>query len=224
MGELWSTLIPLIVGSAVVPVQIVVTVVLLRSSLRTAAAWVAGMAAVRLSQGVLFGFVLSESGADSVASGSPGVVASGLLLVFAVLFYVTALRMALADDDADAPPPKWMSKAESMSPMGAFGAAAGYVAISLKFWVFTLGAIGAISDAHLGRVTSVLTFVAFVALALSGNLAVLAFAAASPDRSATALERFADWLQRNNRIITIALGVLFGTWFLVKALSGLGFI
>jgi len=49
-------------------------------------------------------------------------------------------------------------------------------------------------------------------------------AAASLERSATALKRFADWLQRRNRIVTIALGVVFGTWFLVKALSGLGLI
>lgn len=224
MGELWGTLVPLILGSAVVPVQIVVTVVLLRSSLRTAAAWVAGMAAVRLIQGLLFGLVFAESGADSAPSGGPGIVAATLLLVFAVLFYVTALRMALAGDDPDAPPPQWMSRTESMSPLAAFGAAAGYVVISPKFWVFTLGAIGAIAEAHIGGGVSILTFVAFVALTLSVNLGVLAYAAASPDRSAVVLTRFADWIQGNNRLITIALGVVFGTWFLVKALSGLGVI
>jgi hypothetical protein len=171
-----------------------------------------------------FGFVLAESGGDSAASGGPGIVVSGLLLVFAILFYVTALRMALTHEDGDAPPPKWMNKAESMSSMSAFGAGAGYVAISAKFWVFTLGAIGAIGDANIGRVPSVVTFVTFVVLTLSGNLAVIGFAAASPDRSAAALTRFADRLQRNNRIIVIALGLVFGTWFLVKALSGLGLI
>jgi hypothetical protein len=117
-----------------------------------------------------------------------------------------------------------MNKAEWMSSWAAFGAGAGYVVISAKFWVFTLGAIGAIGGASIGRVPSVVTFVAFVVLTLSGNLAVLGFAAASPDRSATALTRFADWLQHNNRIIVIALGLVFGTWFLVKALSGLGLI
>jgi hypothetical protein len=162
--------------------------------------------------------VPAESGADSAAPGGSGIVVSGLLVVFAILFYVTALRMALAHEDGDAPPPKWMNKAESMSSMAAFGAGAGYVAISAKLWVFTLGAIGAIGEAGIGRVPSVVTFVAFVVLTLSGNLAVLGFAAASPDRSATALARFADRLQRNNRIIVIALGLVFGTPVLTVAL------
>ena len=47
MSELWSTLIPLGIGSAVVPIQIVVTILLLQApdGARTAAAWVAGMTA-----------------------------------------------------------------------------------------------------------------------------------------------------------------------------------
>lgn len=224
MLDLWTVLVPLIVGSAVVPVQIVATVVLLRSSFRTAAAWVGGMAAVRLVQGILFGFVFSEVVVGSASSGGPGIVGSSLLLVFAVLFFVTAIRQVLAGDDSDAPPPKWTDKAESMSWPAAFGAGAGYVAVSPKFWVFTLGAIGAIADAGLGRAASAVTFIAFVALALSGNLAVLVLAAVSPSRSATALQAIVDWLQGNNRVITIALGVVFGTWFLVKALSGFGLI
>lgn len=32
------------------------------------------------------------------------------------------------------------------------------------------------------------------------------------------------WLQRPNRFIVIVLGVVFGTWLLVKALDGLGII
>jgi hypothetical protein len=30
------------------------------------------------------------------------------------------------------------------------------------------------------------------------------------------------WLQRNNRVVVIVLGLVFGTWFLIKALSGFG--
>jgi hypothetical protein len=224
MLDLWSTLVPLIIGSAVVPVQIVLTIMLLRTSLRTASAWVGGMAAVRLVQGILFGFVFTEIGTSSAESGSPGLVASALLLLFTVLFYVTAIRALLAADDEDAPAPKWMSKLDSMSAPSAFGFGAGYVAISPKFWVFTLGAIGAIADAQLGSSSATLTFVAFVTLALSVNLVILGYAAVSPSGSAVALERFAAWLQGNNRVIKIVLGVVFGTWFLIKALSGFGII
>ena len=224
MLDLWTTLVPLIIGSAVVPVQIVLTIMLLRTSLRTAAAWVAGMAAVRLVQGILFGFVFTEIGATSAESGGQSLIASSLLLAFALLFYVTAIRQLFSPKDEDAPPPKWASKLGSMSSGPAFGFGAGYVAISPKFWVFTLGAIGAIDDAQLGASSAVLTFVAFVALALSINLAILGYAAVSPSGSAVALERFAAWLNGNNRVIKIVLGVVFGTWFLIKALSGFGIL
>ncbi len=59
MGDLWGTLLPLIVASALVPVQITLTVLLLRSSVGTAAAWVGGMTATRLAQGVFFGIVFA---------------------------------------------------------------------------------------------------------------------------------------------------------------------
>ncbi len=62
---LWGTVLPLIVASAVVPVQITLTVLLLRASVKTGAAWVARMTATRLAQGVLFGFVFAGAGAAS---------------------------------------------------------------------------------------------------------------------------------------------------------------
>jgi len=51
----------------VVLIRIILTIMLLRSSPSTAASWVAGRAAVRLIQGLLFGFVFLEIGADSWA-------------------------------------------------------------------------------------------------------------------------------------------------------------
>jgi hypothetical protein len=69
MQTLWAALLPLIVGSTLVPVQLLVTILLISRSLLAALAWVAGTATVRLAQGVLFGIVL---GADDVAAGDGG--------------------------------------------------------------------------------------------------------------------------------------------------------
>jgi hypothetical protein len=51
---------PLMIGSALVLIQIIVTFLLLRSPSGkfTAVAWVAGMTATRLAQGLVFGLVL----------------------------------------------------------------------------------------------------------------------------------------------------------------------
>ena len=77
MNGLWSSLIPLIVGSALVPIQIVITVLLLRSSAGriTAVAWVAGMTTVRLAQGVVFGLVLGSA----IALANDGKNTSGII-------------------------------------------------------------------------------------------------------------------------------------------------
>ena len=227
MTSLWTTLAPLVIGSALVPIQIVITILLLRSDAGriTAFAWVGGMTAVRLAQGVLFGLVFSGGSSTTAdSSGGPGPVVSGLLLVLAVLFYVMAVRQVTAKDDPDAPPPRWMTMTETMGPTKAFLIGAGLLGIGVKFWVFTLGAVGAIADAGLGSAASIGLFLLFVVLAESAQLVVLGAAVAIPDRSAAALDVASAWLADNNGRIVIVLGVVFGTYFLLKALSGLGVI
>jgi hypothetical protein len=111
-----------------------------------------------------------------------------------------------------------------MSPLAAFGAGAGFMTLSVKFLVFTLAAISAIADAPIGLKLSVLTFVLFVFLAQSAPLAILALASSSSSRSAAVLGGFRAWLQRNKQVITVILGLVFGTWFLFKALARLGLL
>jgi hypothetical protein len=221
MLELWGNLAPLILASAALPLQTILTLRLVQSSTSSAFAWVAGMTMVRLMQGFVFGivFVASEehSGPDS-----PRYVLGGLLLVLAALLLLKALREALGAEDEDAPPPRWLTKAGSMSPIAAFGAGAGFMAISVKFLVFTLGAIGAIAEANMGVWVSALMFALFVVLAEIAPLTILALAASASSQSTAVLEGFSAWLQRKKRAVTILLGVVFGTWFLVKALKQLG--
>lgn len=226
MADLWGSLIPLIVGGALVPIQIVITILLLRSKAGriTAVAWVAGMTTVRLAQGLVFGLLLgSRSGSDTSADG-PGTALSLLLLVLAIVFYVSAAKQLLKHPDEDAPPPKWMAMVDGMRPARAYLVGVGLLTIGAKFWVFTLGAIAAIGDAGLGQGAAILTFLLFVALTESIHLAVLAIAYALPDRSAALLDRITGLLKTYNRAIMIVLGVVFGTWFMVKALGGLGIL
>jgi len=222
---LWGTLLPLIVASALVPVQITVTVLLLRASVRTAAAWVGGMTATRLVQGLLFGIVFAEAKTASGTQDGPGLVVSGVLLVVALLFLTKAVKELLGGreaDDEDAPPPRWMQLTGSVTTGKAFLLGAGYVAVAAKLWVFTLGAVGAIDEAGHGAVASVVLFLLFVALAECVPLGVVAYAALAPDTSKALLERVSSWLEQNSRVIVIVLGFVFGAWFLLKALQGLG--
>ena len=224
MTDLWSSLIPLIVGGALVPIQIIVTTLLLRSKAGkiAAVAWVAGMTTLRLAQGLVFGLLLgSRSGSGSTSDG-PDTAVSLLLLVLAIVFYVSAARQLLKHPDEDAPPPKWMAMIDGMRPGKAYGLGVGLLAIGAKPWVFTLGAIAAIGDAGLDQKAAVLTFLVFVILTESIHLLVVGIAYALPDRSAALLDRIKGFMETYNRAIMIVLGLVFGTWFMVKALGGLG--
>lgn len=224
MGDLLLSLVPLAIGSALVPLQIVVTILLLRSPAgrATGLAWVAGMTVVRLAQGLVFGLLLEASGGEG--GDERGVVASVLLLVVAVLFYVAAARKLANQPDEDAPPPRWMATLATVTPGRAFLFGMALVAVSAKLWVFTLGAIGAIGEAELDPAAAVAAFLLFVLLAESTHLAIVGLAYAAPAHADVTLARFSAWLERYTRPIMVTLGLVFGTWFLLEALDGLGIL
>src|SRR5579871_5809710 len=88
MLELWADLTPLILASAALPLQTILTLRLVRSSRAAAFAWAAGMTTVRLVQGPLFKFVFTMNGNSS--ESSPQVLLGSFLLVMALLLYVKA--------------------------------------------------------------------------------------------------------------------------------------
>ncbi|GAA2244560.1 GAP family protein [Herbiconiux moechotypicola] len=228
--DLWTTLVPLIIGGAIVPVQLMITVLLVRGSrgVRTAGAWVTGRILVVVLQGVLFGFVFAAPAAtpdadgDGGTSGGTSPFVAGLLLVIAVVFLAGAFKQLIAGDDPDAAPPKWMQALDTIGAGRAFLLGAGLMLIGAKFWVFTLSAIGAIADEQLGTAGSVAVFVAFVLLSNITHLAIILVVACLPRRSARLLDGLSAWLTRHNRVLVIVIGFVFGAWFAVKALRSLG--
>ncbi|MFY9919177.1 MAG: GAP family protein, partial [Mycobacterium sp.] len=216
----------MVIGSALVPVQIIITILLLRSPSGkvTAIAWAAGMATVRVVQGAVFGLILHSGRARAADGEHHGYILPTVLLVLAVLMYVLAIRELVHAPEEDAPPPKWMTIADSLSPVKAFLLGAGLLVIEPKFWIFTLGAIAAIGEADLGRTWAIVAFLIFVILASSIHLLLIGVAVCMPRRADALLKAMSDQLTKYSRILVIALGLIFGTWFLIKALTGLGII
>ena len=223
MDNVWTALAPLIVGSALVPVQLLITILLIANSRLAALAWVAGTTTVRIAQGLLFGSVLSSDDVSSTDSG-PGPIASTLLLVAGLLFVLTAVKYLVGDDDPDAPPPRWMTAIDGLSPAKAYLFGAGAMAVGVKFWVFTLSAVAVIADADLGQPAAAVTFLVFVVLASSAQLVLIGVAVVAPQRAEEVLGGFSNWLTAHNRWLMVGIGFVFGTWFAVKALDGLGVI
>jgi threonine/homoserine/homoserine lactone efflux protein len=221
MGETLIILAPFIIGSAVVPLQVMMIILLLNSpnhGLAKAIFLVAGMTTIRLLQGVIFGLILSPSSGDT--SGKSPVV-STLLIVLGILLLITAYKQWRNEDDPDGPPPKWMVMLDSLTTLKAFGIGAGLVLISGKFWVFTLSAISVIEEAQLGQPSSTVAFLLFVLMAQSLLLLAIIVRIVLPGQSKSILDTISAWLKRYNRPIVVVVSLVFGCLFFYQGYLGL---
>ncbi|HEY7030483.1 MAG TPA: GAP family protein [Thermomicrobiales bacterium] len=223
MGDVILSLLPLIAGAAIVPIWIIIVLLLLSSQngLARAGAFVAGATAVRLGQGIVLGALFAAADAAEGEDGGTSPVAVTLLLALGTLMLVSAARSWLKEDDPDAPPPKWMALLDSLTPLKAFGLGAALLLIGAKPWVFTLSAIGVISEADLSRAQNIVAYLFYVLAAQSLLLVAVGAYAVAPKRSAPILASAKTWLEAHNRQITIAVSVVFGALFVYKGIAGL---
>jgi threonine/homoserine/homoserine lactone efflux protein len=180
------------------------------------------MTTMRLLQGLIFGLILtgSSSAASGESSGKGPIVAT-LLLVLGIFFLITAYKQWRKEDDPDAPPPKWLAMVDSLTPLKAFGIGFGLMLIGAKFWVFTLTAIAVIGQAQLGQPSSTIAYLLFVLLAESLLLIPILVRIILPGKSKVFLDGTSDWLTRHNRVIVIAVSLVFGLIFFYQGASGL---
>jgi threonine/homoserine/homoserine lactone efflux protein len=223
MTDLWTTLIPLAVVTAVLPIQVTLTILMLRSTngRSKAGTWIAGMTLVRLVQYAVFGLILARAVDDAATGTSPA--EGALLLVVAVLLLISAARKVANQPDEDAPPPRWMTTVDGISPSRAFLMGIGLVALSPKLWAFTLGAIGAIQDAEVDPAVGWAVFVVWVVAAEALHLLALLATVVAPARADVLLAAADRALKRHSREIMIGVSSAFGIWFLLKAVVAFGF-
>jgi len=222
MDTVIVSLLPLIVGAALLPVWIIMALFLLRGEggVLKAAAFAAGAMTARVVQGVLFGFVFGEATDTSGESGA-NLITSTLLVVLGILMLISAVKKWRKEEDPDAPPPKWMDVLGGLSAIQAFGMGALLMVLAIKQWVFTLSAISVIEQGELSQTGNVLAYLFFVLAAQSLVLAPVLISAVAPTQSTKLLDAIHGWLERNNRAIVIAASSIFGVWFLWMGIGGL---
>ncbi len=224
MMQILPSLLPMILGSALAPAWPILVLLMLRSrnGLLKAIAFVTGVTLVRLLQGLVFGYLFGASSAAEGEAGGPSPVAATLLLVLGILLLVTAIKTLRKEDDPDAPPPKWMTTLNSATPLKALGLGVIFTLVAAKLWVFTLSAIGVIRSANLASpAENVGAFLIFILGAQSLMILPLLIYGVAPNQSANLLQGITNWLERYNRVITIAVSLLFGSFFVWKGTSGL---
>lgn len=221
METLLVSLLPYIIGSAVVPLQIIIGLLFLKSDrqgLFKAVAYVSGMTIVRLLQGLIFGLILTGAAEES---SDKNLVISTLLLVLGILLLIAAYKKWRGQDDPDDPPPKWLTTIDSSTPLKAFGIGLGLPLIAPKLWVFTLSALATIAAAQLGQPSSAIAFLLFILLAQSLLLFPILIRILLPQKSKSLLDKISDWLTKNNRSIVIFVSLVFGLLFLKSGITGL---
>jgi hypothetical protein len=108
-----------------------------------------------------------------------------------------------------------------VSALTAFGIGALLIAIGMKQWIFTLSAIAVINEAQLGQKLGMLMYIFYIVAAQSLMLTPIIGSALAPVPAAKILQQVRAWLERNNRVITIVVSLIFGVWFLSKGTTGL---
>lgn len=214
-------LLPMILGTVLAPVWIIIVLLILRSpnGLVKAIAFIAGVTVVRLAQGFLFRYVIGAKATESANGASP--IMSTLMMVLGILLLISAIKTLMKEADPDAPPPKWMSMFDQATVVKLFGLGILFTLIAPKLWVFTLSALGVIHGANLSPADQVQAFLIYVLGAQSLLILPLLIYAIVPRQSASLLNSASDWLTKYNRQITLVVSIVFGVLFLWKGISGL---
>ncbi|OQY99918.1 MAG: hypothetical protein B6D41_00495 [Chloroflexi bacterium UTCFX4] len=222
MSSVLLELIPLMVVAALEPFAIIVFLMLMRSASRVlnGASFVGGMIVVRLTQGILFGILFSASAEAQTEDGSKSIVHI-LLVVIGIILLISAYKKWQKEEDPDAPPPKWMAMFGSLSALKAFGFGIVFMLVVIKQWVFTLGALSIINQAHLSSPDNAIAYLIFILGAQSLLIAKVIASAAAPAQSSRFFQTAGQWMERNNRPIMIGVSLVFGVYLSFKGITGL---
>jgi hypothetical protein len=222
METLIISLLPYIIASAVVPLQVILGLLLLKSpeqGLLKAIAFVSGKTITRLAQGLIFGWVLA--GVEPTGEDSKNLIASTLLVVLGILLLIAAYKKWSHAEDPDDPPPKWLTLIDRTTPLKALGIGLVLPLIAAKLWVFTLSALTTIAAAQLEQPTSTIAYLLFILVTETPLLLAILLRIFLPKQAQAVLMQASDWLTRYNRPISITVALIFGFWFLASGIKGL---
>lgn len=223
MEAIIIALLPFIIGSAVVPLQIIIVILLLTGEKQgplKAIAFLLGMTLARLAQGYLFQLIISGGSGDPADVDGVSWIKSTVLLLLGIFLLITAYKKWANEPDPDAPPPQWMTMLEGITPLRAFLFGAGVILIAIKLWVFTLGALSVIDEAQLGQPDSTIAYLVYVLLAQSILIMAILLRLLLPGPAGRLLRSFNAWLERYNRQIVMVVSLVFGVLFIYQGVTG----
>jgi hypothetical protein len=216
MSDSLPGLIILAIGGSIAPPLLLLTILFLSSQrpLPNASALALGYfttcAVIGISGLLLFG------GAESTVSTIGRIISAtvGALLI------VLGLRSLLDSSERDASPPRWMKSIKSMSPPRAFGFGMALFPLQVKNLAIFVACLNLIIASSLSPQGSIVALMLVFLVFAIPVLVLIGLYAAVPQQASTMLGSLQAWMGRYNRVITIALCFVFGTFFLLRGLLG----
>lgn len=213
MRSVLIQLIPLVIGNIVMPTWVVLVLAMLvkgRGPL-AAIAFVTGITAIRLLQGVIFSVVVSAYELEYKVS-SLEVIVSILLIAFGVLLWAIAIWQLFQKNTL-----QLMTAVGALTPLRALGLGVFVVVTSPRCWIFTLAAIGIIGQAGLETTQSVIAYLLYT---LGADVLLITPILLSL-RTSVRLDLAAQWLERYNQPIVVVVSLAVGGFFIWRGVTGL---
>jgi hypothetical protein len=225
MGSLLAELVPFVVGLAITPAAITVTILLLGSKRPVANASCFAVA-FAIVYGIVSIVVLAVSGTRSkplISSGTKAVITLcvGLvLLLFAILTEVRHRRAEVLPADAPARRTGLLATINTATPAKAFslGLILAVLNPNIPILLAGLATIAAAPVSLAGRAVGAVLLVAGAELGLLGPLGWYLL---RPATATTMLERAKGWLARHEHALDLAVLIIFGAIFTIKGAVGL---
>jgi Sap, sulfolipid-1-addressing protein len=219
VGSVLLQLIPLVIGSVMMPTWVLLVLVLLRKGRGPveAIAFVSGIVVVKLLQGLIFGTIFGAYDVNHHRSEIEAIIVATLLIVVGLLMWAAAIKLLIQGDDPDGPPPAWTRMVSAITPLKAFGLGTALVTTSSRSWLFTLAAIGIITRADLGPALSVLAFLIYIA----GTISLVVTPIILSIHSSGRFNAVAYRLQKHERVVMIVASLAVGAFFIWNGASSL---
>ncbi|NKB40786.1 MAG: hypothetical protein GKR86_07005 [Ilumatobacter sp.] len=219
VGNLLIQFVPLAAG-AIAPVMIMAVILVLSAEggLPKAFAFILGRFVAYAIWGIL---LLSVS--DKLSDGSGGTSTGSLVVkaILGLLLLVMAARNFVGEDDPDAPPPKWMAKLNSTTPLALFGIAMVLSVVQLRYVALMMSGVTSIVDADLSSGLVVVALILLVLVVILPQLAPILVYLVMGKGAESVLTSMNVWLTRNQRMVNVVVLGLFGAVLLAQSLPEL---
>jgi len=225
MNELILSLVPLAVAATLQPPQVISFVVLLQTQRgkANALAYLAGMSAFRLVIGGVFWVLASHVEATIESAGTEfSPLVGTVLAVLGLLLLVYALRRIFSAPDEDQAAVSWLDKLDAVSWQQAFLVGLAFLALDPKDWITDIAAVNLIADADLSGSANLLTYLGYILLAQFLLIMMFVITIALPRKSQRFLTELNTWMKQNDRVIELAVAIIFGLLFLFIGLERIG--